>query len=259
MKKVSWVGVIMLTGILFAATATAPAYAFEIGARAFVWFPQYKGDMKIDSDNLAGSAINAVDDLGLGNEIYPEVEVYGGIGKHHLSLMYTSMDHSGLKNVTKNIIFNGVNYAAGSVINTDLKSKMLDLEYQYDLINLENLLAGFSIGLIGKVKYLDCEAQLIAPTVGESKDTLQYFIPMVGAGAHIGLLANLLEARAKVTGMGYGGDNMIYEGLAEISVTPFPFLDIHGGYRHLKMKVDRKSFFMDSQFSGPYLGLSVGF
>jgi len=82
---------------------------------------------------------------------------------------------------------------------------------------------------------------------------------MVGAGAHIGILANLLEARAKISGGGYSGDNLIYETLLELSLTPFPFLDIHGGYRYMKLKIDRSSIFVDSNFSGPYLGLSVGF
>jgi hypothetical protein len=52
-----------------------------------------------------------------------------------------------------------------------------------------------------------------------------------GVGKHH-LIANILEARAQVTGMGYSGNSVI-EALADISATPFPFVDIHSGYKYI--------------------------
>lgn len=251
----------MLMGSLFLISAIAPAYAFEVGARAYIWFPSLKGDVKIDGATLAGSLINVKEDLGLGFEKYPSAEIYGGIGKHHLSLMYTSMNHSGTSTLTNNpIIFNGSTFARGTVLQTDLKLRMLDLEYQYDLVNLENILAGFSLGLIGKIKYVDGETTLRDPSIPlAASETLKVPIPMIGVGAHIGILANILEARAKVTAAGYSADNLIYEAMADLSLSPFPFMDIHGGYKIIKLKIDRRDYFMDSAFAGPYVGLTIGF
>jgi len=75
----------------------------------------------------------------------------------------------------------------------------------------------------------------------------------------VGILANLLEARAKVTGVGFS-DNVYLDAMADLSVTPFPFVDIHAGYRIMKIKMDAvDNFYNDFNFAGPYVGLSVGF
>jgi len=219
---------------------SAPASAVEAGARVFYWFPSLKGDLKVDADGVTGTQFSIKDDLDIGNKNIPSVEAYIGGGRHHAGLAYSQVDFSGSKVLTRNIVFNGQTYAMGTNVESDLKLKMLDLEYQYDAVNLENVLAGFSIGVIGKVKYLDGEARLFSSAAGEKKETFGIPVPMVGIGVHAGLLANILEARAKFTGIGYSG-NRFYDALAEISYTPFPFMDIHGGYRYMKLKVDNVS------------------
>jgi len=93
----------------------------------------------------------------------------------------------------------------------------------------------------------------------EQDRSFNSIIPMIGVGAHIGLLANLLEARAQVTAGGYSSEIYSYEALADVSLTPFPFLDIHAGYRLLQQKMDVNDYKMDTLYSGPYIGLSVGF
>jgi hypothetical protein len=72
-------------------------------------------------------------------------------------------------------------------------------------------------------------------------------------------LANILEAQAKVTGMAYSG-NYFYDAQADISVTPFPFLNIHGGYRAMSLKIDNVSdIYAKMDFYGPYAGLAISF
>jgi hypothetical protein len=135
---------------------------------------------------------------------------------------------------------------------------MIDLEYQYKLINFKNILAGLSIGIIGKVKYFDGDVRIHSSVYDTQKD-IHVPIPMVGVGAKIGLLANILEARAKFVGMGYC-DSFFYDGLADISFTPFPFLNIHGGYRAMSLKIDNVSdVYAKMDFYGPYAGLAISF
>lgn len=58
--------------------------------------------------------------------------------------------------------------------------------------------------------------------------------------------------------MGYFG-NYVYEALADLSVAPFPFVDIHGGYRIIKFKVDSISdVTTDTTFQGPFVALTIG-
>ncbi len=234
----------------------AAANALEFGARGYYWFPTLKGDLRVDSGSMTGTTLDFKDTLGMSNENIPSVEAFAGIGRHHFSLMYTQVDYSGTSTLT-NVVFDGRTY--NGRVDSDLKLRMLDAEYQYDLVNLENILAGFSIGVLGKIKYIDGEARLNSAAVGETKDTFGIPVPMVGIGAHVGILANILEARAKAAGMAYAG-SYFYEGLAELSYTPFPFLDLAGGYRFMKLKIDDISGVTgNAEIAGPYVALAIKF
>jgi hypothetical protein len=238
---------------------TMPAGAFEIGARAMYWFPSLTAEVRSDGDGVNGSLLNLKDRLGVGDESFPTFEAFGGLGRHRLSLGYTPINYSGSATLTSTITFHGQTFAAGNRVDTDLKLRMLDLEYQYTFLDLENFLAGFSLGLIGQVKYLDGEVKMNAPADGRRASfDARLPVPMVGLSAHAGLLSGILEARAKVAGIGYSG-HYLYEAMADLSLTPFPFLDIHGGYKIIRVKIDRSDDYLDAQFAGPYVGLTVSF
>ena len=259
MKKTFGVILATVAGFLFVITLTVPAEAMEFGARGFWWFPSLKANMRVDKSGIRGDDINLKDDLGLDDKSTYSVEAFAGTKNHHFSVMYTPLDYSAGKTINRSLTFNGQTYAANTAVDSSLKMRMLDAEYRYDLINLENILAGFSIGILGKVKYLDGEAKLTSALTGEQKQTFGVPIPMIGAGMHIGLIANILEARAKGAWMGYSG-SYFYDASADISLTPFPFLDIHGGYRIMKLKIDNVSdVYGDMDFYGPFVGISIGF
>ncbi|MHB9096630.1 MAG: porin family protein [Syntrophales bacterium] len=255
MKRSCRLAIFLAMALLF--MNAMPAAAFEIGARALYWFPAFKADMKVNGAGLSGDNLNLKDDLDVGNSSFPSFEAFGGLGKHNLSLAYTPMDYSGSTRLGRRITFNGQTFAAGSKVDTDLKLRMVDLEYRYTLLDAENILAGFSLGAIGKIKYVDGEAKL--SSAGKvTSDTIRLPVPMVGLGARIGILFSILEARAKATGVAYP-DNYLYEGMADLAFTPFPFLDVTAGYRVMRMRIDRNDTFLDSEFAGPYIGLTVGF
>jgi hypothetical protein len=257
MKKSQWLAVFFALALIFC--ATIPVGAFEIGARGLYWFPTFKADMRSDSAGQPGTTLNVKDDLGVGNDSFPSVEAFGGAGKHHFSVAYTPIKYSGSAVLANTVTFNGRTFPAGTNVNTDLKLRMLDLEYQYKFLDMENILAGFSLAFIGQIKYVDGEAKMNAPTANiESDYTLRMPVPMVGLGAHVGLLADLLEVRAKMTGVAYS-DSYLYEALADLSLTPFPFLDVHAGYKVIRIKLDHNSNFLDSTLAGPYVGLTVSF
>lgn len=236
------------------AASVINAAALEIGARGYYWFPSLKATMKAGS---AGTEFNLKNDLGIGNSNTYTVEAFTGIGKHNLGLSYTPFDYSATKVIDKQIVFDKKTYGAGTSVNTNLNLRMFDAEYRYKLVDLENILAGFSISLLGKIKYLDGEAKMNSALAGEQKQTFGIPIPMVGAGLNVGLIANILEARAKATGIGYSG-NYFADAIADIAVTPFPFVRISGGYRYMKIKIDNVSdTYGDLDFYGPYLGLAV--
>ncbi len=239
----------------------APALAIEFGVRGYYWFPGLEGDVKVDNDDIGGTKLDLKSDFAMDEESYPIVEAFAGLGKHHLSLSYYKVDYEGDKDLEKEIVFNGVTYSADQRIVTEFSYSMLDFEYRYDLLNLENFLAGGSISALAKVKYMDGLVSLEAPEndlLEKEEEDFRAPIPMIGAHVHIGLLADLLEFRAQLAGIGYSGA-LLYEGLADVSLTPFPFLDIHAGYRAFVLDVDADDVELNFNTTGPYIAVSVGF
>jgi outer membrane protein len=246
------------TLILLTIVCAPSAFAFGFGVSADYWIPTFKGDLRVDGDGVTGDEINLKDDLGISNDNIAGAEAYFGIGNHEITLAYSLVNFSGNKAITKDIVFNGKPYTVGENVESELKTSMIDLEYQYKLLNFKNILAGLSLGIIAKVKYFDGDVRIHSSANDTQKD-IRVPIPMIGVGAKIGLLANILEARAKVTGMGYSG-NFFYDAMADISLTPVPFLNIHGGYRAMSIKIDDVSdVYAKMDFYGPYVGLLVSF
>ena len=257
MKPSQGMAIFFLSALFFC--FAAPVGAFEIGARGLYWFPSFKADIRADDAGKKGDNVNLKDTLGVEDESFPSFEVFVGGGNHHLNVGYTPIDYSGSAVLTREIVFNGRTYAAGSRVDSGLQFKMFDLEYRYTVLDTENVAAGFSLDLIGHIKYLDGEAKINAPESKTGSEVkFRVPVPMVGLGAHIGILHDILEVRAKVTGIAYS-DNHFYEALADLSFTPFPFLDIHAGYKAIRLKIDHNDLFLDSEFAGPFVGLTVSY
>ncbi len=236
---------------------STPSYAFELGARGIYWFPSLKGNVKVDKSSIIGTNADLDDDLGIDNEDYPALEVFLGVGDHHLSLAYTDIDYSGSRILSRTIVFSGQTYIVSALVNSSVEYSMIDLCYQYDFLDLENILAGFSLGTVIQIKYLNGDISLDTTGIDERED-FTVPVPMVGLNLHVGILADILEARIKGTGITYSGDNL-YEISGEISWTPLPFLDIHGGYKRFAIDIDEDDVIFDYDMSGPYITLTVSF
>jgi hypothetical protein len=253
MKRMSLIFICFLTIV----GLSLPVSAFELGVRGYYWFPDLSGNIRVDDAGIIGTDLNLKDDLGMGNQSYPVVEVFAGMGKHHLSLAYYNLDYDGDTVLTKDIVFNGEMFAVNERIATNLEYDNYDFMYRYDLIDLENFLAGGSLGLVGRLLVFDGSASITSSTVS-TKANFTAPVPMVGANLHVGILKDLLEARVLVTGIGYSG-NTAFDGQAEISVTPFPFFDIHGGYRFFIIDIEENDVMIDYDNSGVYAGVTISF
>jgi hypothetical protein len=212
-----------------------PVSAFELGVRGYYWFPELSGDIRVDDSGIVGTELNLEDDLGVDDESYPIIEVLAGIGRHHLSLSFYNADYEGDVVLSQDIIFNGELFQVNERVVSNLEYDNYDFMYRYDLIDLENFLAGGSLGLVARLMVFDGSASITSTTV-TTKEDFTAPIPMLGANY-----------------------NSAFDGLAEISVTPFPFLDIHGGYRFFKIDVEEDDVKFDFDNSGLYVGLTVSF
>jgi len=257
MKKRQWAARLCAPVLLlFLAT---PAGAFEIGARGRYWLPSVKADMKVDGAGLIGDTLSLKDTLGFKDEPFPSFELFMGHRRHHLSFAYTPMAYAGSTTLSQDIVFHGRTFTLSSRVETELKLRMFDLEYRYTFADFENLAVGFSFDLIAQVKYIDGDAKISAPAAGTGAAyAFRAPMPMVGLGAHVGILRDLLEARVKATGIAYSNSHL-YEASADLSLTPLPFVDIHAGYKMIRLKIDRSELLLESEFAGPYIGLTVSF
>lgn len=248
---------LLTTCIVSLMVIALPAHALELGVRGYYWFPGLSGDIKVDESSAAGTTLDLETDLGFDSKSYPVVEAFAAIGSHHLSLSYYRADYSGTKTLSESITFKGKTFDVQYPITSSLEYDIYDITYQYDLLDLENILAGFSLGIVGKVKLINGDVE-IKSTARTEKEDISASIPMIGVNLHLGIFADLVEARILGTGMAYGGGT-IYDGQAEISYTPVPFVDIHGGYRVFSIDVDADDVDFNHDTSGPYLALTVSF
>jgi len=234
-----------------------PVSAFELGIRGYYLFPELSGVIRVDDAGIIGTELDLEDDLDIDNEGYPVIEVFAGIEKHHLSFAFYSLDYDGDTVLKRDIYFNGELFQANDRVVSNIEYDNYDAMYRYDLIDLENFLAGGSLGLVGRLMAFNGSASIASATVTTKKD-FTAAIPMVGANFHVGILKDIIEARVLITGIGYS-DNTAVDGQAEISLTPFPFLNINGGYRFLRIDVEEDDVMLDFDNSALYVALTISF
>jgi len=255
MKKIL---ILCLIALTLMATAP-PAQGFEAGVRGYYWFPSLDGDIKYSGESLKGTKLDLEDDLGFDDEYYPFGEIFLGLGDHHLSFSFYRAEYDGRNTLDRDINFGDETYPAGDTINSSLDYDVYDFTYQYDVLDLENVLAGFSLGLVGKVKIFDLKAEINSETTGQSeKEDYTVPVPMLGLNFHLGILADILEARVLATGIGYW-DGYMVDAQAELSFTPIPYIDIHAGYRTFFVDVDTNDLELNYNTSGLFAGISVVF
>lgn len=236
---------------------SAQAMALEFGVRGYYWFPALSSDVTYDGSDVSGAELDLIDDLGLEDEAFPMIEIFAGLGDHHFSFTYYSVTYEGSETLDEDFEFGDATFSSDDDVDTKIDYSVMDFVYQWDVIDLENMLAGASLGLVGKVKYIDTFITLEEEEITAEVD-LAFPIPMVGLNLHVGILADILEARLQVTGIGYDGNSAI-EFLGDVSYTPFPFLDIHAGYRSFTVAIDVDDFAANFGTAGPYAALTLSF
>lgn len=255
MKKI----LLLLIALTLVIGTALPVQAFEAGVRAYYWFPAISGDVKYSDGSLKGTKLDLEDDLNIDDEYYPVGEIFIGGEDHHLSFSFYRANYDGTATLTQDINFGGETFPAGDEIKSTLDYDVYDLTYQYDVLDLENVLAGFSLGLVGRVRVYDVEVEIKSRTINQSeKEDYTVPIPLLGLNLHLGILADILEARILASGMGYW-DGYMVDGQAELSFTPIPYVDIHAGYRTFFVDVDTSDFKLNYDTSGFYGGVTISF
>jgi outer membrane protein len=241
--------------LLMAGNALA-ASGFEVGARGAYWFPKLTGSAQTNA--TGDTRFDFKDTLGVKDENIPFGEAFLRFGNTTLRVGYAQIKFDGDKELTQDVIFNGTTYSVSDNVISSLEMKMLDGEVQYDFLRPDIGVAGFNIGLILKVKYVDGKVELRSVSRGATLKDFKAPIPMIGAAAGIGFLKDMVRVDARAAGIAWSG-NHLYDADAYASFGPLPFLRIQGGYRYIDLKIDRDDTLASFKLSGPYVGAQLSF
>ncbi|MHB1024568.1 MAG: porin family protein [Desulfobacteria bacterium] len=241
--------VLLMAGSAFAAPG------FEVGARGAYWFPKLTGSAQTNA--TGDTRFDFKDTLGVKDENIPFGEAYLRLGSTTLRVGYTQFKFDGDKRLTQTVVFNGTTYSVSDDVISSLDMKMLDGDVQFDFLRPDIGIAGFNLGLILKVKYVDGKVELRDSTTTETKD-FKAPIPMIGAAAGIGFLKDMVRVDARATGIAYSG-NHLYDADAYASFAPLPFVRIQGGYRYIDLKIDKDGTLASFKLKGPYVGAQLSF
>jgi outer membrane protein len=247
--------VTVAAGVLLMAGSTFAAPGFEVGARGAYWFPKLTGSAQ--SNAIGDTRFDFKDTLGVKDENIPFGEAFLRFGNTTLRVGYTQLAFDGDKELTQTVVFNGTTFSATDNVISRLDMKMLDGEVQFDFLRPDVGVAGFNLGLLLKVKYVDGKVELRNSTTTETKD-FKAPIPMLGAAAGVGFLKDMVRVDARAAGIAYSG-NHLYDVDAYASFAPLPFVRIQGGYRYIDLKIDEDGTLASFKLSGPYVGAQLSF
>jgi outer membrane protein len=244
--------------LLVSLSSTAQALpGVGAGVRGMYWFPDLSATAQTISGGVSETKFDLKDDLGVDDENFLSGEAFLRFGRLHFRVGYTKISYDGSTTLTRDIEYNGQVFPVNDNVSSSFDVKMLDAEVQVDILRPDFVAANFYLGLIGKVKYVDLDLELTSTTMTEKQD-FQVPVPMVGLAAGAGFLNDLLRVDARATGMAYSG-NHLYEADAFVSLVPFPFFRIQGGYRYLDLKADEDDLLADVELKGPYVGAQLSF
>jgi hypothetical protein len=252
--------------ILVAAAAAAlvgvawtGAHAIEFGARGAYWFPKLSGTVESTTSGSPNTPIDLNSTLGIGDENFPFGEAFLRAGRVTLRVGYSQVKYDALTRLPQTIVFNGQTYDVSDNVASTLDLKMLCGEVQYDILRPDIAVAGFNLGLLLRVMYVDGKMQLSSVTAGTTVQDFNAPIPLVGAALGVGFLKDLIRVDARGVGMAYSGNHFL-DSDAYASVTPLPFFRLQGGYRYMELKAENNVDLKGTiTLKGPYLGAQVSF
>jgi hypothetical protein len=262
MRRILKVVTVAAGVLLMAGSAFAPsAFALEAGVRGIYWGSTISGDVQTVTNGVSGTTLDVKSDLGMKDENVFNGEAFLKVGRFTFRVAYTPLKYTGSAVLAKTIDFDGNTFPAGTAVSSELETKMVDGDVQWDLLNPDLGVASVNLGVFLRLKYVDGSVRISSDNAAFPVSATQDFrlpIPEIGAAAGIGFLKDTVRADARVCGMAYAG-NHLYEGDAFLSVIPFPFLRLQGGYRFIDLKADENDLKATLKIKGPYAGIQFAF
>jgi len=253
MRQIITRGMTVLLLLLLSVFFAGSSYALpgvEVGARGYYWFSGIDGGAQTDLDPVK---LDFKNDLGIKDEDIGSGELFLRWGRNHFIVDYSTISFHGT--TTKALTFSGQTFNVNAEGTLDYDQ--IDGIYQFDFIKFNPVIAGFRLGVMIQVKYVDGFVEVKEATITK-KETFQLPIPMIGLASSLSVLKNMVVIEARVAGIAYSGNRAV-DGQLLAGFKPFPFFEIFGGYKIFDVKVDETSLNVDYTIDGPVAGIQLSF
>jgi outer membrane protein len=202
--------------------------------------------------------VDLEDDLDFDDKTKVMAEAAVQLGSFRLSAGYLPLDFDGTSTLTRNIVFENQNFAAGTTVKGTLDVDLYDLALAWHIVNIDDAPVRFQFGPELSVKILDGEVSVVDQTTGireEVSGTVP--VPTIGARARVGL-GDFFALIGRVGYLEVSGNSFL-DADAQVEFSPLPFVGVFAGYRHLDLDIDEDDLIIDATFAGPYAGAFLRF
>lgn len=152
--------------------------------------PDTQTDVRADGTTGSGTEVDFENDLGIDND--SNVATIGGTFRpwdnHEFSLTYYTLDNDATRRISRNISFDGQNYATNSTIKTEYSLDTFDMSYTWWGMNEDSWALGPRVGLVwysldlGLSATLDANGVPVAGGVGRAEISANVPAPTIGGG-----------------------------------------------------------------------------
>lgn len=170
------------------------------------WISDLKGHMKIEESSIEGTKLDFDDDLGVDETeyIFNFRLVYRFLERHSVEFAYFSVGYSKTDyTLTRDFTHQGVDYAKGTSVTTEIDLECTDYLYGYDLIRHEKGELTINLGvrygelhqaLTGTHTYTEKPNAWTTTTVTANSrraEAIKAFVPIIGLGGEFEIIKGL--------------------------------------------------------------------
>lgn len=237
-------------------TTPPPQYQPVIEFEGRYWMPEVDGDVTF-SDGGTATDVDLESDLNIDDDDgVPEGRVIWHLDpQNRVRLAYLRMDYEGSNTLSRTIVFDGVTYAGGTAVDSDVELDYLRLGWIVDMAETEMA----TVGLLLEAKGFLADVELDAPTAGISNsEDFAAAIPSAGLVTELHLLDHL-QLFAEASGLPAGKYGHFLDAEAGLKLFFMENVSISGGYRVIDMEFDHDDDEGDLAFAGPFAAVQVRF
>ncbi len=252
--------VFLLIGLMVLIAAPAISLAegpmIELDVRS--WYTDLEFNSRRSTATSDGSELDYKKDLDIHDKTMLDWRLtWYANSDHTLNLSFISTSLEGNAILTKNVTHEGVLFAQGSFVHTDIDLSLMELAWKWWFYNEKYIKVGTLVEVKGIM--LDVELLRSAGTV-KGQEELYTVIPLFGIAVSSSPF-DFIELFGEASGIYVDQKNVghAYDAEAGLRVYPFKNVSLGGGYRIIRINAEDAPDYADFEIKGPFISAGVRF